>query len=245
MSSLQSITANYVRGAVPSRRAGHDGLTARLALDAQTKEDAYRVRYNSYLGGGFIDPRPDGMFSDADDLLPNSRCVVVYKHGEPVASVRVCTLNPDLGLAGWNDIPAKRIFPEAILRMQESLPPGATFSELNRLVRHPDYANDFELVFVLFRFATYLMARDEIRCSKILSCVRRNHTTFYKRLHFEYVDGPRRYAGVKFETNLMAGDHTRYGQMLSAMPFIDTLAQGEAAYAGFMQGAPVNVFQEG
>jgi hypothetical protein len=242
MSSLQAKTVNYVRGALPESRAGHAGLTARLALDPSTKHDAYRVRYESYLAGGFIDQHPDQMFSDADDRLPNARSVVIYKYGKPVASVRVCVLNPDPELTGWNDIPAKRIFPEAILRLQESLPPGATFSELNRLVRHPDYAHDFELVFVLFRFATYLMAQDTPWCSKILSCVRRNHTSFYKRLHFDYVDGPRRYAGVKFETNLMAGDQTHYNDMLSDMPFIDTISQGEAAYAGFLHGETVQVF---
>jgi hypothetical protein len=239
MSALQTVTVNYVRGAVPERRAGHAGLTARLALDAQTKADAYRVRYDSYLGGGFIDPRDDQMFADADDRLPNARSVVVYKHGKPVASVRVCVLNQE---KSWHDIPARRVFPEAILRILEGLPAGSTLSELNRLVRHPDYANDFELVFVLFRFATYLMAQDTPWCSKILSCVRRNHTSFYKRLHFEYVDGPRRYAGVKFETNLMAGDQARYQDMLADMPIIDTIAQGEAAYAGFLQGEMVSVF---
>ena len=64
------------------------GLTARLALDDETRADAYAIRHASYLSGGYIEPQPGGIFSDADDLRPNSRTVVVYKEGRPVASVR-------------------------------------------------------------------------------------------------------------------------------------------------------------
>ena len=33
----------------------------------------------------------------------------------------------------------------------------AKIMEINRLVRHPDFATDYQLAFVLFRFVSYLV----------------------------------------------------------------------------------------
>lgn len=241
MSSLQAVTTNLVRGAVAPEIRGQ-GLTARLALDDRTREDAYAIRHASYLSGGYIDPMPGGLFSDADDLRPNSRCVVVYKDERPVASVRLCTLDLDPTLTGWDEIPASRIFPEAVARLAADVGHGqpARFTEINRLVRHPDFANDFELVFVLFRFVGFLVA--DSQSDMTLSCVRRNHTPFYKRLHFQYIDGPRRYAGVKFETNLMACFNSRYDAVAKDIPFVGAEAGPESNYTGLLYGETVKVF---
>jgi len=244
MSSLQAVTTNIIRG-VPTPQTAENGLTARLALDDQTRADAYAIRHASYLSGGFIDPRPDGLFSDADDLKPNSRSVVVYKQGRPVASVRLCVLDYNPALTGWDEIPASRIFPEAVAELAAGVPHGrpAKLTEINRLVRHPDFANDFQLVFVLFRFVGFLVA--EGQSDMTLSCVRRNHTPFYKRLHFDYVAGPRRYAGVKFETNLMACVSSRYDSVAKDIPFVGSATGSQSNYAGLLQGQTVNVFAEG
>ncbi len=241
MSSLQTVTTNIVRGtANPLPEAS--GLTARLALDEQTRADAYAIRHESYLSGGYIDPQPGGLFSDADDLKPNNRCVVVYKHGRPVASVRLCTLDYGQEAAGWGEIPASRIFPEAVAALGAGMEYGrsAKLTEINRLVRHPDFATDFQLVFVLFRFVSYLVI--ESGADMMLNCVRRNHTPFYKRMHFGYIDGPRRYAGVKFETNLMSCPRERYSQLMSDIPFVATDETSKKAYAGLLHGETVDVF---
>ncbi len=191
-------------------------------MDDQTRADAYAIRHASYLSGGFIDAQPNGLFSDADDLKPNSRSVVVYKEGRPVASVRLCVLDLDPALTGWDEIPASRIFPEAIAELTASVPHNrpAKLTEINRLVRHPDFATDYQLAFVLFRFVSYLVI--EANSDMMVSCVRRNHTPFYKRMHFGYIAGPARYAGVKFETNLMACFNTRYEAVAKDVPFFDT-----------------------
>jgi hypothetical protein len=118
----------------------------------------------------------------------------------------------------------------------------AKLTEINRLVRHPDFANDFQLVFVLFRFVGFMVAAEQ--SDMTLSCVRRNHTPFYKRLHFDYVDGPRRYAGVKFETNLMACFNSRYDSVAKDVPFVGSAAGPQSSYAGLLQGETVNVFAE-
>lgn len=218
------------------------GLTARLALDARTRSDAYAIRHDSYLAGGFIDPSPDGQFSDADDLKPNHHCVVIYQYGQPVASVRLCLLDLAPGLAGWDEIPASRIFPEEVAELAANFEPGrsARLIEINRLVRHPDYANNYQLVFVLFRFVSYLLM--SANADVMLSCVRRNHTPFYKRMHFEYVAGPRRYAGVKFETNLMACTMGGVDLIRKEMPIVGADPGSIDSYAALLAGETVSVF---
>jgi hypothetical protein len=243
MSSLPNVAAN-IHARIPRPQIVNSGLTAKLALDDETKADAYAVRHASYLSGGFIDPQPDGLFFDADDLKPNSQSIVIYQWGEPVASVRMCTLDLTPGLKDWDEIPAARIFPEAIAQLGASVTHGrpARLTEINRLVRHPDFANNYQLVFVLFRFVSYLLTQNS--ADMMLSCVRRNHTPFYKRMHFEYVDGPRRYAGVKFETNLMACPEVCFDMIRTEIPIVGADASTNHSYSPLMQGKPVNVFLE-
>jgi hypothetical protein len=243
MSSLQTVTTNIARGSAKRQVSGTD-LTARLALDDQTKSDAYAIRHASYLSGGFIDARPDGLFSDADDLKPNATSIVIYKRELPVASVRLCVLDTTLSQAGWDEIPASRIFPEEVAALAAGLPDGrpTRLTEINRLVRHPDFATDYHLVFVLFRFVSYMLLDAN---SDMLSCVRRNHTPFYKRMHFNYVAGPRRYAGVKFETNLMACPEGDIDKIRADMPIVGADPQTIRSYAGLKHGETVNVFLEG
>jgi hypothetical protein len=243
MNVLNELTPNIHR-IRPGAQLVRSGLTARLAVDEKTKADAYAVRHASYLSGGFIDPRPDGLFSDDDDLRPNSQSVVIYQWDQPVASVRFCTLDLTPGLTGWDEIPASRIFPEAIAELAARLPHNrpARMIELNRLVRHPDYANNTQLVFVLFRFVCYLVTAEG--ADMMLSCVRRNHTPFYKRMRFGYVDGPRRYAGVKFETNLMACPESQFAMIRSEIPMVSADPATRLSYAPLLEGKPVNVFLE-
>jgi hypothetical protein len=240
MRSLNAATASLLRGTI--RQAAHPDMTARFALDEQTRADAYAIRHASYLRGGFIDPQPGGQFSDADDLAPNSRSLVIYHGGRPAASVRLCTLDLDPLLQGWDSIPARRIFGQAVAALAAEPPPGqpAKLTEINRLVRHPDFASDYLLVFALFRFVSYFVI--ETKARMMLSCVRRNHTGFYRRMHFHYVDGPRRYAGVKFETNLMACRAQDYGRLMSEIPFVATDDNSRQRYGGLLDGATVKVF---
>jgi hypothetical protein len=241
MSSLQVVTSSIVRGTVRAQPQ-ETGLTARVALDERTRRDAYAIRYASYLAGGYIDPIPGEIFSDADDAKPNSLSVVVYKHDQAVASVRLCTLDYNATLTGWDDIPASRIFPEDVAELAASVPNGRPpkLIEINRLVRHPDYADDYQLVFVLYRFVSFLVI--EADADMMLNCVRRNHTPFYKRMHFGYIAGPRRYAGVKFETNLMSCPRERFARLMSDIPFVATDDNTKKAYAGLLRGETVNVF---
>ncbi len=242
--SLPIVTTSRVRGGAKAKLQ-QTGLTARLALDEATRAEAYAIRHASYLSGGFIDPMPGGLFSDADDAKPSSTSLVIYKNGRPVASTRLCILDYTPGLAGWDEIPASRIFPEAVATLAANVPHNrpAKIMESNRLVRHPDYATDYELVFVLYRFVSYMLI--QTNADMLLSCIRRNHIPFYKRMHFEYVDGPRRYAGVKFETSLMACSKVNMDRIRADIPMIGADQKSREGYAALLDGQIVNVFAEG
>jgi len=251
MSSLPVSTVSFVRQERPERNpAARNDLTARLAVDRRTRNDAFAVRHESYLSGGYIDRQPGDIFTDRYDELPNSQSMVIYKGVRAVASVRVCILDTDPALTGWDDIPAGNIFPEEVAALlgdvrrapgEEERPARAI--EINRLVRHPEFATDYTLVFALFRLATFMVYHH--RTDLMLSCVRRNHTGFYKRLHFHNVAGPRRYAGVKFETNLMACYSSGYGNVLRDVPIVDSGAMTNGCYDGLFRGEAVSVFGEG
>ncbi len=244
MSALQTMTTNIMRGAVAAAPVP-EGYTARMALDDQTRRDAYAIRHASYLAGGYIDPQPEGLFSDADDLRPNQQCVVVYKDGTPAASMRLSTLDYTPGLEGFDEIPATRIFPEEMkqvaARVTHGRPPK--IAEINRLVRHPDYRDSYEMVFILYRFVSFFVIGQGT--DMMVNCVRRNHTPFYRRMHFGYVAGPRRYAGVKFATNLMACPREKYFRSCEEIPFVAMNDASWEAYAGLFRGETVNVFVEG
>ncbi len=245
MSSLPVATANLIRPHRPDKaeRLVRTQLTARMTLDRKTRTQAFALRHASYLAGGYIDPRPNGLFSDPYDDLPNCVSIVVYKQELPVASVRLCTLDLDPAMPDWTDIPAKHVFEPEVEHMLANLPRqlGAPrVIEINRLVRHPDYANDFELVFVLFRFVAFMVTRRRI--DMMLSCVRRNHQPFYKRLDFETIAGPRSYPELKFATNLMACPGGQFHDIINRYTILDSGAVESGCYDGLFHGETVNVF---
>ena len=255
MSSLLSSSVNLLRHervgrpTVQASAATSPELMARLAVDESTRADAFTVRHDSYLSGGYIDARADGQFSDANDDMPNSQTVVIYKKDRPVASIRFCILDTDPAMHGWSDIPAMHIFPEEVKALMDqvraSQPAGAQRHpravEINRLVRHPDFSTDSELVFALFRFATYMTLYHDT--DVMLSCVRRNHMPFYKRIiKLEDVAGPRRYAGVKFETHLMACHRAKYDAVVEEVPIFNCSKITGGGYDAMFEGETVTVF---
>lgn len=262
MSSSPLSTANLVRHErvprqdVQPRLDLSSGLTARLAIDPQTQADAFSVRHDSYLSGGYIDARPDGLFSDENDDLPNSQTVVVYKNARPVASIRCCILDTDPTLQGWDEVPALHIFPEEVKDLMDKIDAGhlaaakpgaprkyARAIEINRLVRHPDFKDDSLLVFVLFRFAGYMILHYDTDIS--LSCVRRNHMPFYRRIgKWENIAGPRQYHGVRFATHLMACDREKYASVARDVPIFNSAKILAGGYDALFEGEAVNVFGE-
>jgi hypothetical protein len=216
------------------------GLMARLAVTDRQREDVFALRHKSYLAGGFIDQRPSGLFSDPYDDRPNCQSIIVYRRARPVASVRVCVLDPDPARSGWQDIPALHVFPDEIAGTLAARPaPGGRAIEINRLVRHPDFAADPGLVFVLFHLAGYMILRHG--AGIVFSCVRKNHIPFYKRLKFSLIAGPRSYPELKFATSLLGCSRENYQDVQRMMPLLEGQSP-DADFANMIEGKTVAVF---
>jgi len=226
--------ARQVRTVVPLRQTQY---SARLALDPRIKRDAYRLRYDSYLTSGYIEPNQDRLFQDQYDDLPNCQTIVIYDEDLPVASVRTCTLS----LASGQRTPASDAFPEEVnelLLKQSRNGPGRGI-ETTRLVRSPAAENDQGLVFLLYRMAGYLgmMAHSEI----LLACVRRNHSPFYRRLGYHPATESRSYPGLNCPMQLMSCTRERYDEIRSAFPVIDPYARATGSLDGFLEGEAVSL----
>ncbi len=221
-----------------ARPRGEARYTARVALDPQTRKDAYRLRYESYLAAGYIEPNESGIFQDAYDDLSNCQTLVIYDNGLPAASVRTCTLAHGSGQRS----PALDTFPEevgSLLSQQSAIGIGSRGIETTRLVRSPAAENNQGLVFLLYRMAGYIgmTAHTQI----LLACVRTNHAPFYKRLGYEPVTEARAYPGLSCKMLLMACTRRRYDEIRRAFPVIDPYAGDPEALDGFLSGEPVSL----
>lgn len=222
------------------RRNDPAQLTARLALDRKTKQDCYKLRYLSYFAEGYIEPRRSKAYSDEYDDQPDSQTVVIYKGNQAVASTRVCVLKRQHGGGTARGIPAQHMFAEEINSLITG--PAASVSsivEINRLVRHPDMAEDKTLVFLLFRLAGYLILQQDPGI--VMSCVRRNHIPFYSRLRFRELAGARHYHGLKFATHLLGCAREQYDMVRRAVPVLDVKGEGLERYGRLSQGETVAV----
>jgi hypothetical protein len=210
--------------------------TARLALDTQTRHDAFRIRYDSYLRSGFIEPNPTRLFQDQYDDLPNCQTIVLYDDGAPVASVRTCTV----AFGSGQRSPASDAFPNEVrdlLRERSTIGIGGRGIETTRLVRSPGAENNQGLVFLLYRLAGYIgmTAHSQI----LLACVRKNHAPFYSRLGYRAVTEPRPYPGLNCPMQLMSCTRQRYDEIRSAYPIIDPYAGTTGSLDDFFFGEPV------
>jgi len=226
------------RRVVPGTSARGTVYTARLATSDELREEAYRLRYRSYLAGGFIQENPSGMFRDSYDNMPNAYTVVLYDEGVPVASVRVCLL--ERGTAYTS--PAMDTFPEEVGALLSGSPNDAFAGrgiEVTRLVRSPEAENNQGLVFLLYRIAGYIALCHHTQL--FLACVRSNHAPFYKRLGYSAAAEPRPYPGLSCQMLLMASGRGRYDGIRSKVPMMDPMTAATQNLEGFYAGEPVRL----
>ncbi len=235
------ITTPFARPSRAVRQNDSTQLTVRLANDKKTKQDCYKLRYLSYFSEGHIEPRRSEKFSDEYDSQPGAQTVVIYKGARAVASTRICLLSRGLDGSASGSIPAQHVFPEEIegLFGRDAATPVQRIVEINRLVRHPEFAEDKSLVFLLFRLAGHFILKHD--AGAVVSCVRRNHVPFYTRLRFSEVAGPRIYHGVKFSTHLLSCLREQYDTVRRMVPMLDVSGAERERYDRLSQGETVTV----
>jgi hypothetical protein len=226
-----------IRSQVASKHK-HSEYTARLALDADTKRDAYQLRYDSYLDSGFINPNPSKMFSDKFDELANAVTIVVYAEGSAIASVRACFLSRSSDITS----PAKETFPDEMHRILQNTAPSRhnlEGVEVTRLVRSPAAANNQGLVFLLYRLTGHLALLNDFKV--VISCVRQNHVPFYKRLRFQEASAPKPYPGLSCPMQMLACSRDDYDAVRSGFPIMDSEASPAGSFDGFLTGGTITV----
>ena len=224
----------------PSRAADQwGGLQARMALDARTRADAFRLRHMCYASKGYIDIRDNGLFSDECDAVPDNTTMVVYDGDQAIGSVRVCTMTAPDQTGRVRQLPVAHVFPSEVSAL---LTPGMRAVEINRLVSHPDHAHSLGLVFILMRLAGYVIGKHNP--DFVTSCVRANHVPFYKRLQFEHVAGPRLYTGLKFMTSFMVAKQERYDVVRRTVPILNLCPEANAKYNAMWTGDRIAVFDD-
>ena len=171
------------------------GLNCSTADSPETREQVYRLRHDCYLRKGSIDPRPDGLFSDSYDQTPNNFSFLVQNCvAEPLATVRISVVRPDLG---WTASPVCKVFGDhpafqAVARQ--------SFVEASRLCFGQQARRD-----VLMRLLGNMAALAEFYDVEwLIACPRMEHAPIYQRMFgFRALAEPRPYFGVKFETQLL------------------------------------------
>lgn len=240
---MNATSAVVTQGILPvserkqSRVGAYHGLQARLALDRQTKKDAFKLRHLCYHSNGYIDARANGEFSDPYDAVPSNKTVVIYKDARPVASVRVCAMDPLSSNSKARDLPVTHVFPEEFAGL---LKPAERAVEINRLVCHPDQSHNQGLVFILFRMAGFMIQQHDP--DLVTSCVRSNHVSFYKRLRFEPIGSPKEYTGLKFMTSFLVCRRESYEKVSKSIPALSISPAARAGYSGLLRGESVPVF---
>lgn len=236
---LAQPVAPQKRRVAPGAPARAAFYTARLAASAKVQDDAYRLRYRSYLAGGFIGENPSGRFHDHYDEMLNASTVVLYDDEAPVASVRVCLLERGSDYTS----PAMDTFPQEVGTLLSARPNDAFAGraiEVTRLVRSPEAENNQGLVFLLYRIAGYIALCHHTQI--FLACVRSNHAPFYRRLGYSAASEPRPYPGLSCKMQLMASDRPRYDQVRLKVPMMDPMTDATHNLEAFYEGGPVRLF---
>jgi hypothetical protein len=236
---------------VPARRydmlrpRSPDHIEAQIVNSHELAQVVYALRHDSYVDQGFLDPRPDGLFSDEWDVRKNAYSVLVFLNGQPAASVRVSFLDRESSSADEHSTIAMESFTEEVDSLVHSFQTDgrmASAMEMSRLVRHPDHAQNNDLVFALFRMGFYFLVRFD--ADMVLSTVRRHHMPFYRRLGFNKIAEPKAYPRLKFQLGLMACFRPSYPLVQQTVPILDNITKFDSVYRPFMSGERVPVFAE-
>lgn len=172
------------------------GITSTLAETPHDRDQVYRLRYACYRRKESIDVRADESFSDGYDTLPNHFSFLARSaSGDPLATVRISVVRPDLG---WSTAPSQKVFGDD--PAFQAIAKGS-FVEASRLCFGEQARRD-----VLMQVVSYLAAMaDFYEVDWIVACPREEHSAIYERLFgFARLAEPRQYFGVKFRTSLLA-----------------------------------------
>lgn len=245
INSQAEITARPERisGLSHIRRVTLSGnVSAQLALSEHTLSEASRLRYAAYHAQGYIDHDPSGLFLDEFDRRPSSRTIVTYRNGTPAASARLCLYDPAGTIPGSESTPGFAVFGQEINELMEDVAGTADSMramEVMRLVRHPDFERDHEVLFALLMAIGYVILH--FGAEIVFSGVRRNHIPFYRRFGFVQITEPRPYPKLKFQTALIAFVKGAGSEHLPDIRIFEEVSKDDPQYHQLMAGNATSI----
>jgi hypothetical protein len=167
-----------------------------IADTPESCSQVYRLRHDCYSRNGSIEVRPDGMFRDRYDDLPNHFSFLMRGAAhEPLATVRISVVRQ---APGWTESPAQAVFGDhpalqAIAR--------ESYVEASRLCFALQARRDAFVALLGHKAALAQLCR----AGWLVACPRIEHTAVYQKMFgFRPLAAPRKYFGVNFETQLLA-----------------------------------------
>jgi hypothetical protein len=221
-------------------------VTVQIAKSAALMDLVYRLRHDSYVAQGFLEPQDSGKFGDEWDEMENFFSVLCFYDGMPAASVRISHCKPlapeqertlTTAMDGWED---------EIYGLARSFRVGdqpTVLMEMSRLTRHPNFPeSNSDPIFGIFRanFYCLIMTNADI----LLSTVRQHHMPFYRRLGFQKITDPRKYPKLAFEVGLMACFRQSFKSIQASIPIFQGIDRRDSVYERFFAGEPVAIFDE-
>lgn len=221
-------------------------ITVQIATTPALMEIVYRLRHDSYVAQGFLEPRASGMFADEWDGMKQFFSMLGFVDGVPATSVRISHCQPAGPAGARTETTAMELFRPEIINLAERFRVGARpaiVMEMSRLTRHPAFSeSNFDPMFGIFRANFYCLIKT--RADMLISAVRRHHVPFYKRLGFQTITEPRPYPKLKFETALMACFRPSYAAIQASIPIFQGIDEGDGVYARLFAGERVGIFDE-
>jgi len=221
-------------------------VTLQIANTPELMEIVYRLRHDSYVSQGFLEPKVSRLFADEWDRMPHFFSFLAFVDDKPAASGRISICTPAAPFRERTETTAMEIFPTEIVELAEAFRidrKPTVIVEVSRLTQHPDFSkSNSDPLFAIFRatFYSLLLADADI----LISAVRRHHIPFYKRIGFQKITEPRPYQKLKFETALMAGFKQSFPLFSQVIPIFQCIRKTDSIYERLFAGERVRIFDE-
>jgi hypothetical protein len=200
-----------------------------LAESAEERDTIYRLRYESYLQKGAIQPNLNRRVIDAYDNLPNAWIFGVYVDGILEGSFRMHVSSKD-----YPQLPALQVFSDML---QPELDAGKVLIDHTRFVTNPVGKPYPELAYATVRLG--YMAAEYFSCDIGVAVVRDEHQHFYRRVFgYQLRTEPRPYPQLTKPFSLMTVDFpAEQENMVRRYPFFRSTAFERRMLFGRRQAA--------
>ena len=179
------------------------GFTVEVCRRPESLATAFRLRYRAYRNIDAIPENEEALLYDDHDFLPHVRIHLVWYEGKAVATVRSCIWSDQYD---WVPTEAFNYFSADI---EQKLGTKTHLLESNRYAVDPDFQGRQSLFAQILMFRIHALNAAIHKCEYIITSVRQNHVSFYRRfLGMNVIStAPCLISWVEIEGALLAGTY--------------------------------------